>query len=211
MKLILTSLGIDEKVFQVISDLLNCKPDISVGFLTSSAKYETDPGALNRRLQGISDDLLSLGFVRADGYYLPKYSYEYLLNALRGYDVIYIFGGNAFNLLSVARRVGFEQVLYQLKGEKIIVGQSSGSYILCPNIEVATWKGTNSNDVGLKDLSGFNYVPFLVTAHYSDEVSDFVKGGVSKSGIKTFALEDGQAIVVNNDNISFIGNPAILN
>ena len=211
MKFILTSSGIDENVYRALGNLLNDKSDISVGFITSSAKYESNPSALTERLQGISDTLLSLGFRKADGYYLPKYSEEYLLNALRGYDVIYIFGGNAFNLLSVARRVGFEQVLDQLKSEKIIVGQSSGSYILCPNIEMATWKGTNSNDVGIKDLSGFNYVPFLVTAHYSDEVSATVKEGVNKSGIKTFALEDGQAIVVNNENISFIGNPIILN
>jgi len=211
MKLILTSSGIDENVYQALGNLLNDKADISVGFVTSSAKYESNPGALTTRLQGISDNLLSLGFIKADGYYLPKYSDDYLLNALRGYDVIYIFGGNAFNLLSVARQVGFEQVLNKLKGEKIIVGQSSGSYILCPNIEMATWKGTNSNDVGLKDLSGFNYVPFLVTAHYSDKISASVKEGANKFGIKTYALEDGQAIVINNEDITFIGNPIVLN
>ena len=76
---------------------------------------------------------------------------------------------------------------------------------------MATWKGTNRNDVGLKDLGAFSYVPFLVTAHYSNEVSAVVKVGVHKSGIKTFALADGQAIVVNNENISFIGNPITLN
>ena len=210
MKLILTSSGIDENVYQTLSKMLNDKSNISIGFITSSAKYANNPEALTTRLQGISDKLLLLGFSRADGYYLPKCSAEYLLNALRGYDVIYIFGGNAFNLLDVARRVGLEQVLDQLKSEKIIIGQSSGSYILCPNIEMATWKGTNSNDVGLNDLHSLNYVPFLVTAHYSDEVSASVKAGAKKSGIKTLALADGQAIVVNNESMAFIGNPIIL-
>ncbi len=205
MKILLTSSGIDRAVYAKIRRLLGNRADISVGFLKSSIKYMNNQPALENRLSEISNNLLSLGFKKADGYYLPKYTAGHLAVALDKYDVIYICGGNTFNLLNVIKIAGFEKVLDDLKDKKIIVSESAGSYVLCPNIEMANWKGSNSNEVGIDDLTGLNYVPFLVSAHYSDEVAGKIKVGAKKSGLTTYALRDGQAVFYQDGNLEYLG------
>lgn len=213
MRIILTSSPeMDQAVFQEVASLLDGKSEISIGFIMSSAEYADNPEALESKINERSNNLISLGFKQADGYYLPHHNADDLLKRLRNYDVLYLRGcSNTFHLLNVVRQVGFEKVLEQLKDKKVMVGESAGGYILCPNIVMARWKDSRKNEEGLTDLSGLNYVPFLVTAHYSDKVYNLVKEGAKKAGIKTYALKDGDAIVVNGESISFIGSPAVFN
>ena len=86
-------------------------------------------------------------------------------------------------------------------------GVSAGAYVLCPTIEVATWKPHNMrvNRFGVTDFSAMNLVPFLVSAHYEDDLEDIINEKVSNAKHPTRILRDEQAILVEDDKTTFIG------
>lgn len=128
---------------------------------------------------------------------------------LKDKDAIFMQGGNTFYLLKQALACNFSRVLDKLLAEgKIYVGASAGSYIMCPNIEMSNWKETDKfNRHGLTDLTALAKVPFQVFCHfnrYTDEQRASIKENAKKSPYKVYFLEDGQAIQIEDDNITLI-------
>lgn len=89
------------------------------------------------------------------------------------------------------------------------MGLSAGSYVVCPTIEAATWKHADRNQLGLKDLRGLNLVPFLISAHFDDDVRKNVAKSATKAKYPTIALTDRQAVLVNDGEASIIGGGEI--
>ena len=121
-------------------------------------------------------------------------------------DVVYVEGGNTFYLLKAIRETGFDKVLSDLIDQGVVyVGTSAGSYIMCPTIDMSTWKHQIKPMFGLTDLTGLNYVPFLLTVHYTPEKEVYVREGMAETEYPVRILKDNQALLVKNDNIEFLG------
>ena len=115
---------------------------------------------------------------------------------------IYVKGGNSFYLLDAIRKSGFDKIASELvEGGVIYVGESAGSYVACPTIEMAHWKQQDRDIVGLDDLTGLGLVPFLVTAHYKEELEPIISSKAKETSYGVRRLADNQVIVVEDGEV----------
>lgn len=131
-----------------------------------------------------------------------------LRELLKDKNVVYVEGGNTFYLLKAVRESGFDKVVKELIARGVVyIGSSAGSYIVCPTIEMSTWKkpGEEKERFGVNDLTAMNLVPFLITAHYEPEQKELLKEKISQTKYETKILKDGQAILVEGDNYKLVG------
>jgi len=104
------------------------------------------------------------------------------------------------------RKSGFDKLLPKLLEEsKLYVGVSAGSYIVCPTIEAATWKHPERNRIRLKDLTGLNLVPFLLTAHFEEKYRPILEKASKTTKYHIVALYDTQAVLVENSKYKIVG------
>lgn len=194
MKIILTSSGFDINIAKKIDFIVPCdRADISIGVIINAKQHKLKEEITSSYLRHKAI-LVGLGYVDVRIIDLDTAGKEDFIC-----DILYIIGGNAFYLLDSIRRNSFFQVLKLfLKKGNVAVGESAGSYVLCPNIEMASWKHHNIDTAGLSTFKALNLVPFLVTAHYNESLKDVIENNAKKLKIKTYALKDGQAIFVEN-------------
>lgn len=85
-------------------------------------------------------------------------------------DLVYVRGGNTFDILDAARRSGFDKLLAQLLERGVLYASSSaGSILVAPNIEIAENDfAPDYNLVGLKDTAGLSCVDFAVFPHWEE-------------------------------------------
>lgn len=134
-----------------------------------------------------------------------------LRNILKNFDGVFVNGGSTFYLLKSIRESGFDKVLKELLPEGFIyIGASAGSYVCCPTIEMSLWKHQDKYDhYGMTDLTGMNLVPFLMSVHYVPENKELIKNKISEANYPVRILTDQQAILVKDDEITFLGGKEI--
>jgi len=121
-------------------------------------------------------------------------------------DVVFVFGGNAFDYLDRIRKTGLDKLIKKfVKNNGVYLGLSAGSYLACPTIEMAHWKHADINSAKLKDLKALNFVPFLVTAHFEENLRPIIKESAEKTKYLTIALTDKQAVLVKDNETVIIG------
>lgn len=131
---------------------------------------------------------------------------EDIINFFTDRNVIQIVGGNAFYLLKIIREVKFDLILKKLFEQGLnYIGCSSGSYIMCPTIEVASWKA-NRDRYALTDFSALNYCPFLIKCHFSDDKKEEMIKRAKTLQYPLKPLKDDQCFLLENGKISFIGD-----
>lgn len=123
-----------------------------------------------------------------------------LKKRLENADALYVKGGNTFYLLNAMRKSGFDKLIPDLLDKGVIyIGESAGSYVACPTIEMAHWKHQDADIIGLKDLTALNLVPFLVTVHYKPEFEPMIRPEIEKSKYEVRILKDNQVILLEGD------------
>jgi len=121
---------------------------------------------------------------------------------LENIDVIFVFGGSAFEYLYGIKKTELDKEIKKfLKKGGVCFGISAGSYVVCPTIEAATWKHQDTNKIGLKNLRALNLVPFLITAHFEPKYRKIIKEAAQKTKYPIIALTDKQAILVKNKQV----------
>ena len=129
-----------------------------------------------------------------------------LRNILEDKDIIYVQGGNPFYLLQQVRKSRFGRVVKELIGRGVIyIGASAGTYLVCPTIEMAFWKGEKRSTYGITDFRGLGLVPFLVTVHYEPKYETLVKEGMRQAKYPVKILTDDQAILVTDKETKLVG------
>lgn len=207
MKLLLTSGGIHESFKDDFLSLLPDKPlnEISVSYIITAAfGEEGDKSWVNIA----KEDLQKLGIFDIEDLDIRDKTEKELYSILSKKDVILVNGGNTFYLLKYVRESGFDKAIKRLIDEgKLYVGVSAGSYIACPTIEQAHWKDTEEkhNDFNLKNLTGLNFVPFLITAHFNEKYREIVEKEAKFTRYPFVCLYDTQAVLVNGSSIKIIG------
>lgn len=194
MKLLLTSQGftteaIKNRFFEIVGKK---QSEISIAFIPTAAYPNPDKSWVKQT----REDILKMGIKSLVDIDLKKYKEEKLYNKLKQFDVIFVNGGNTFNLLYWVRKSGFDKVIKKLLKEgKTYVGLSAGSILACPTIEVASWKGMdNPSVVKLDNFKGLGLVDFYVFVHYLDRWKSLVEEERKTFNGKVICLTDQQAI-----------------
>jgi dipeptidase E len=205
MKLLLTSAGWwkDPEIGREFLKLVGKKPaDIRIFLVVTPTKYlKRNKYILRqfRQFKGVKIPARNVTFFQLDRKAKPV--------DLKNIDVVFVFGGNTFDYLYRIRKTGLDKLIKSfVKRGGVYLGLSAGSYVACPTIESASWKHADRNIRGLKDLRGLNFVPFLVTAHFEEELRPVIKKAAEKSRHETIALTDKQAVLVKNKRASIIGS-----
>ena len=207
MKLLLTSQGIQEEIRTTFLSLLSKPPkDILVSFITTEAYGEDKhPTWLNV----YKDQLRECGIFNIEDLDLKDKTEDYLNTNLFNKDIIFVNGGNSFYLLDQVKKSGFDKIIRSFKSiNKIYLGVSAGTYIACPTIEQATWNHQDKNNYEIKDLSALNLIPFIITAHYIDSYKSIIKKAATITEYPIVALNDHQAILVENNRYKLVGDNA---
>lgn len=205
MKLLLTSAGWwkTPKIGKEFLNLVNKKPsEIRIFLVITPIKYlKRNKYILRqfRQFKGINIPERNITFFQLDRKVTPK--------DLKDLDVIFVFGGNTFEYLDRIKKTGLDKLIKSfIKKGGVYLGLSAGSYVVCPTIEAASWKHADRNTVGLKDLRGLNLVPFLITAHFEEELRPVIEKAAKNTKYQTIALTDKQAMLINGKNKQIIGS-----
>ncbi|MFA7252547.1 MAG: Type 1 glutamine amidotransferase-like domain-containing protein [Candidatus Paceibacterota bacterium] len=180
------------------------KDKMKIGYVTTASKGARTFG---QRVQEII-----IPTIRENGYNLEEIdikdkSKEELLTFFKDKNVIHIEGGNTFYLLKIIRETGFADILKELLSEnRVYIGTSAGSYIMCPTIEVSDWSDETIDRFGVSDFTALNYIPFCLRAHYADEKELEVRTKMKNLKYPLRILRDGQGIVVQDGKYTFVGD-----
>lgn len=205
MKLLLTSQGLsNQKIKQAFLNNLPKNPEhIKVAFITTAAYgEETNP----TWLEIYRKELRGCGIKTIEDLDLKGKTKEKLEQLLSNKDVIFVNGGNTFYLLKYIRESELDEILPNiLRKGTIYVGISAGSYVVCPTIEMATWKRQDRNIAGVKDFTGLNLVPFLLSAHFKKENQKMIEDQSKKIKYPLIVLTDQQAVLCIDNRSQIIG------
>ena len=203
MKLFLTSAGLPPETTKEFLRLLNKKPEeTKVCFITTASNPEEDKWYVDKDRERLSE----MGFKLTE-FDLEGKNEASLRDKLKEFDVIYVEGGNTFYLLKYVRESGFDKAMRSfLDNGGVYVGVSAGSIIACKDISPSGWaKEWDENIVGLKDFRGLGLVDFIIMPHYVPEHEAIIKENRDKIPYPIIALTDLQAVLVEDENIQFIG------
>lgn len=205
MKLLLTSAGWwkNPKIGKEFLKLVDKKPsEIKICLVITPTKYLKRNKYILRQFKqfkGIRIPEKNITFFQLDRKAENK--------DLKNKDVIFVFGGNTFEYLDKIRKTGLDKLIKKfVKSGGVYLGLSAGSYVACPTIEVASWKCADKNVIGLKNLKGLSLVPFLITAHFKEELRPVIEKAAGKTKYEVVALTDKQAAAVNGKETRIIGD-----
>lgn len=131
-------------------------------------------------------------------------------------DVIYVVGGMTDYLMTIFERTGFSELLKnKLLNEKVYVGASAGSMVMGRRINTEGYKDVyrkGEQDFGVNEylaLVDFSIFPHLNSPLWTRNRVDVIQEAVKVSTYPIYAIEDTQAVVVNDDQMSFVGGNVV--
>lgn len=135
---------------------------------------------------------------------------EFAAKDYSDYCALFFGGGNTFKLLNDLKTSGaFEKIQEFIKNDGVIFGGSAGAIIFGESLE--SCKLDDTNEVGLKDISGFNVLGGIsLLCHYTNgtpEKDNERKEYLLKLSkrMKTIALPEEDTIFINGDTVEVIG------
>jgi len=175
---------------------------IKIAWITTASKG----GVLSQeylKLHKEQMENIGYSFARID---IEARNEEQLKDIAQENDMIFIEGGNVFYLLRAIRQTGFDKILKKFIDEgKLYVGASAGAYIMCPTIEMGSWKHPERPRYELTDLTSLNYVPFLIFAHYLPEHKELIENKIKTTEFPLRVIQDNQGFLVDKGNVEFVG------
>ncbi len=211
MKLLLTSVGLTTpEIKQKLRDLHGKDPkDILVAFIPTAANLEPgDKWWLIGDLQNLKEEGYQVDLVDISA--LPK---QIWLERLQAADVIEVGGGNTYHLAHWAKTSGFADQLPGLLKNRIYVGISAGSMLICRTFGVWAYNeselpekiGEDPGDKGLA-LVDFSIEPHLNNEAFPEVNKAQVEEFHQKTHEKVYLLDDTSAVVIDEAKVEVIGN-----
>ncbi|MFB4213511.1 Type 1 glutamine amidotransferase-like domain-containing protein [Shouchella sp. JSM 1781072] len=187
MKLLLTSNGFyNDAIKDGFLKLIKGKPnELGVAIITTASPQKEN----NKYAQKAKEDYEDMGFRNIDFIDIefdnPK--------SLAHKDVIYINGGNPFNLLFHTKQSGADSAFRDLVNKNVvIIGVSAGAVLLGPNIKVVHFFTPQMNTLNTMDFSALGLTDKVVFPHYDRE--DLFKDSTNKNiedRLKEFEILEG--------------------
>lgn len=211
MKLVLTSGGISNKsILNKLQDFIGRDfHDLNLLFCITASCF--DGGEMNEWLIEDLKVLDDLGF-NIDVCDINGIPYDKILSRFLWADVLYFEGGNTQWLRESIRKTDLEDKLEFLLKERVWIGASAGSCVLCPTIS------NSCQDLYDEDIDGFiknglGFVDFQFMPHLNNSICpNIVQAKIIESskhlnkydGRKIYALDDNSALFINDDNVEVI-------
>jgi dipeptidase E len=125
-------------------------------------------------------------------------------------DAIHLAGGNTFYFLHSLRKAKLLPELRKfVERGGVLTGLSAGAIMMTENIEMAAYPefDRDENTVNLKNLTALGLLDFLFFPHFKNSAryDAFFKKYTKEKGKTIYGCPDGSGIVVNGDELSFIG------
>ncbi len=127
---------------------------------------------------------------------LEENANELLINKLADKDIIWFAGGMVGYLSYWARRCSLDLYLKDILKDKVYVGSSAGSMLLCKDSDMATWEFVD-NERGASDIKTLGLVDFDIYPHYEEALLPQIKKNYK--GKKLYLLKNGEEIIVEDD------------
>ncbi|WP_419874899.1 Type 1 glutamine amidotransferase-like domain-containing protein [Candidatus Pristimantibacillus sp. PTI5] len=173
-KILLTSNGFYTKAIknQFLKFIHGEKSQMKATIITTASPQKEN----NRYAQKAKEDFKGMGFQNIDFIDLEFDNPEILTQN----DVIYISGGNPFNLLFHTKKSGADEILRKLASQNVvIVGVSAGAILLGPNIKIVHFFTPQMNTLNIEDFTALDLTSKLIFPRYDRE--DLFKDGTGKS------------------------------
>lgn len=116
---------------------------------------------------------------------------------LQQYNIIYINGGNPFNLLHHIRKSKAESILKDLAKQTVIfVGVSAGAVILGPSIEVVNYFTPEMNNTNMVDFTALSITEKSIFPHYDrEDIFQDSSGKTIEERLKLFENDSNYSII----------------
>lgn len=205
MKLLLCSSGFtNEKIITTLENLVK-KPRAKINFVIINEAIKGEPGDHRWFAEGLAEITANFGG-KIEFVDLQAHDLDYIQTRIAMADVIFCFGGNTDYLANIFTETGFAKILPQILAEKVWVGSSAGSCVLChkesDEIQASIFKEKRQADRFM------DQVPIIFLPHLHG-FFDFDKAEVLRaselSNLPVYALSDQAALLVEGEreNLSF--------
>jgi dipeptidase E len=129
-------------------------------------------------------------------------------------DIIYVVGGHTDYLMSVFERTGFSELLPELLKDKVYVGSSAGSMVICNRISTDAYARIYGENDTFGVSSYLGIVNIAVKPHLNSPDWPNNRESVLKEISQTYqgtiyGLSDTSAVVVNGENLEVIGKDLV--
>lgn len=143
---------------------------------------------------------------------LQAHNMDYVKSRIDEADMIFCFGGNTDYLANTFVKTGFDKILPQILTEKVWVGSSAGSCILChkeaDEIQSAIYKEKREADRFME------YVPIIFLPHlhgwFEFDIPE-IKHASELTNLPVYALSDDAALkIIDNQPPTILGSDCII-
>lgn len=197
MKAILASSGfVNEEIVRACEELVG-KSRKEMNFVVLNEAIKAEKGDCRWLIEGLQEIAGNFGGT-IELLDLQAHDLEYAKERIRGCDVVFCFGGQTDYLKEVFEKTGFKEILPSLLEEKVWVGSSAGSCVLCH-------KESKETSVGVFEETAENrhyleMLPIFFLPHYKGWFPQLTKEvAVRESGytdLSVYLLSDRAAVVV---------------
>ncbi len=217
MKLLLTAQGFTtEEIVRSFEKLVgkDCQ-NISLGVINEGYSVELgDKRWIPEELQSVSKTIGG----KMDLINLLALDKEKINERLSKLDAVYVMGGHTDYLMSVFNKSGFSNLLSDILKNKVYVGSSAGSMVMCKRIFTSAYREIYYEE-GTYDVTKYmEYTDFVIKPHFNADNFPKVRKDILLKTSKGFnhiiyGLRNDQAICINENTTTFINGPifAVLN
>ena len=131
---------------------------------------------------------------------------DFMDDILNSYDVLHLPGGNTWLFLYMLRERNLLPAIKRFSDNGgVIIGESAGSIIMTPNIEIAKFADPDIVGDLLDSTQSLGLVPFTIKPHWQSWWRRWIafKQFADEHNIDIVPLCDGDRIIVNGDEVIY--------
>jgi dipeptidase E len=194
-------------VDRALLDICEKKENIQITFIPSCSYFA------DNEYQDFVEQYKKFDINKIIKFQVDQHYTESLKRAVLKSDIIHLGGGNTYYFLKHLKKKSFLSELKQWnKKGGILTGLSAGAIIMTKTIETAGFPSfdKDENEEGITNLKGMELVDFEFFPHYKNSKrydSELINYSLN-SKLPVYACPDGSGIVLNGDELRFIGKTA---
>jgi len=170
-----------------------------IGFIPTASELDEDRWYMEKDKSRLKD----MGYIVED-IEITIESREEINRKINSSDALYIAGGNSYYLLQQLKEKNvITTIIDFINNDKVYIGASAGSVIVCPTIEVLEDMDNKEEAPLLKSFDALNIVEFYILPHYNSKEKYTKKADLIEkkySDLKFLKIKDDQAIIVTGRN-----------